>query len=1792
MTKRFKIKSLIAKILIVAMVLCNTGFYTFADSVENMIAEGTDAKEKQDYSIFEGDNIGNNIGDNVGEDNGKGSEDERKDSEGSEYKGEDKGSDTQGEDNNGEDNSGNAPQGENGGTDTAGPDSNGPDSGNNDFDKPNGGKGNDYADEPEGDEPEGDEQKGDKPEGEGQGANSTGLGFELSGEGSLLNQGEEVPNTFAADYEAFANENAELLELLNRYDLTIDTTEKINLLKEIQVSETEDYLVADFNDGKYLLDDSFLNKYGVKNTDRLMGGYGDPASITINFGSAPLAANSTDWTGSAYTTNTVITWNGNQGQLITDVADTTGLPISDGCIKLPNFNNSAWNGFKFDGWVDSKGYTLAGNKLLPSFQYDSEANETYTAKWSRDTTMTKKIKISYKRYVPKGWLSSPATADTTEEGYDLITSFEENSVNHGDNFSKDAEFISGYSISEVIVRIDSETGDDKGAEGLKEIDYTGNNFLSFGSDDMTLDGGNNLSGCMPNHDLYIEYKYTPNTTTSMFRVSFTTSAGDELRADDAQNCLAESIVTYTAPTITNYVYDHSEILTGAADKTDGTLALGDFHVEDEMIVPSTIDANSGAFKGRMPNQEVYLIYYYKLGDMDTEVYIQKETEKDDGTYDIATTPVTVTVGADHQHTATISNLKNRGYGTAIVTARNVMIKEYVAEGGIGGADGYVKYTIESDKTPVLIISYSLDVTSAYWTKLGYYAKDAASGGHGTIGPAPQSKPLTERYIKKCVDPGETYTLAQLTANVIATPNENYKCVWYMKATSDTEKTGDPLPETGISVTGTNFNLFASFEEDPDKWIDVKFENTDNCSLSGTSTFHMLKNTARTAITFPTVVVQQGYVHRQDAGVDRWVNKDTGAVLGDTFTETATYRPAVEASFTGDPYAVKPITYVTYDGNGVGTANLYGTYPDRAYVLADHTDKILKKVKGENVAGAFTGLKQGMTYHMYEALNWGAVPATGSNISTSAPNISDKYVFGVKALNGNYTFDQANETITITPRAGVTYAILDDRYTEVSGWTTTPTFTGLTKGTYYLVVAKDSADTTLTTTSDDVIRNGQVFYTEENDLSTRQYKLVTLGAANVTQGGGTVHPVTGANVYYVSPGTTVKVRSQNNYRTYCVTNNVNLNESALENTFSMPSQDVVITAFATTETDRNKISINTNGANVSLADIQAAFNTLNSETRVAQALADNCTVFHNININKYATNKATVQGLAAGKVAPYEYTIDIVSVVLGLPYQNPNISSVNLQSHLALDKEMIGNKSYALNFGAMSCIYTTDERDIGLATMNLNLAQAISVNYIKQHKVDVTCTTTGIEFEGAYYVNDGNKLTTADNYTELSAKLVNVFDNPTVPADAKEYICDGLKQGTTDFDIANTDIKEKKSLTLNYHLNEDREATKSILTTEIALANDKLNSLTNDGVKAILQAAINTASAIRADQKNKTVAELYAAYETLKAAKEAAEDPSAAEGDDMTVTLDGNGGTLSQNSITIIVGDAYTYDALASVTGSRAGYTLASFNTQANGTGTSITAASVVGTNPSTVLYAIWQATGGGGGSSSGGYRGGGGGGGGGRPMEHALTENRLLAPLNNGLTGDGFSISKGETPFYGNSMVIDESDTSGVFYLFEPATNKLELKVGNKSTLESIANQWVIVHIGDNKYKTYKTDANGSVVAGKFADDMGNVYYINETPGLEYGSLQTGWIQDLNSKFWYYVSPKTGTIVTGWQSIDGKDYYFYKPDGVINSTVTTANSDNMKIYGAMLAGVQTWDGYTIDNHGERVETKPYNFRQQ
>ena len=177
----------------------------------------------------------------------------------------------------------------------------------------------------------------------------------------------------------------------------------------------------------------------------------------------------------------------------------------------------------------------------------------------------------------------------------------------------------------------------------------------------------------------------------------------------------------------------------------------------------------------------------------------------------------------------------------------------------------------------------------------------------------------------------------------------------------------------------------------------------------------------------------------------------------------------------------------------------------------------------------------------------------------------------------------------------------------------------------------------------------------------------------------------------------------------------------------------------------------------------------------------------------------------------------------------------------------------------------------------------------------------------------------------------------------------------------------------------------------------------------------------------------------------------------------------------------------------------------------------------------------------------------------------------------GGSSSSGTSSAFITTTGTWSKDANGWRYTYSNGTYaKGTTTNSNGQTIEHIS--WV--RIGD---KDFAFGSNGYMLTGWVYDDA-KWYYCDENRGKIYG-----WFYDVIDGYWYYFDLKTGEMLTGWQLIDGKSYFFALAPAATTYTFDAAssqwvyaNASNLRPFGSMYAATTTPDNQSVDASGAKV----------
>lgn len=126
-----------------------------------------------------------------------------------------------------------------------------------------------------------------------------------------------------------------------------------------------------------------------------------------------------------------------------------------------------------------------------------------------------------------------------------------------------------------------------------------------------------------------------------------------------------------------------------------------------------------------------------------------------------------------------------------------------------------------------------------------------------------------------------------------------------------------------------------------------------------------------------------------------------------------------------------------------------------------------------------------------------------------------------------------------------------------------------------------------------------------------------------------------------------------------------------------------------------------------------------------------------------------------------------------------------------------------------------------------------------------------------------------------------------------------------------------------------------------------------------------------------------------------------------------------------------------------------------------------------------------------------------------------------------------------------------------------------------------------NTYSWFHFGKDGVMTFGWYRATDTLWYYTSEVSDGNLGMLKKGWHKDAQDGRWYFLDLKTGIMLSGWQKIDGKDYYFASVKDAPGQTWFWKiplgrwiyEALGYKSYGCMYADERTPDGFLVDANG-------------
>ncbi|MFT4104993.1 MAG: InlB B-repeat-containing protein [Lacrimispora sp.] len=175
------------------------------------------------------------------------------------------------------------------------------------------------------------------------------------------------------------------------------------------------------------------------------------------------------------------------------------------------------------------------------------------------------------------------------------------------------------------------------------------------------------------------------------------------------------------------------------------------------------------------------------------------------------------------------------------------------------------------------------------------------------------------------------------------------------------------------------------------------------------------------------------------------------------------------------------------------------------------------------------------------------------------------------------------------------------------------------------------------------------------------------------------------------------------------------------------------------------------------------------------------------------------------------------------------------------------------------------------------------------------------------------------------------------------------------------------------------------------------------------------------------------------------------------------------------------------------------------------------------------------------------------------------------------SKAKPEVPDSGGTFVVNPDNPYDVSY--------------NKPDGTPARDEW----IGDGE-DWYHVNPDGKLNYDWYLEGERTWYKLNKEPGDKFGAALIGWNYEPMDKKRYFFDPSTTKMLTGWQYIDNK-WYFFTPENK-RQTYYGGNDQGWEVdpdvldsplgvldrpYGALFQGEKTPDGYLVDENGAWIQ---------
>ena len=1298
-------------------------------------------------------------------------------------------------------------------------------------------------------------------------------------------------------------------------------------------------------------------------------------------------------------------------------------------------------------------------------------------------------------------------------------------------------------------------------------------------------------------DLTYRYKVDP-TVTFTYTIHHRDSAGNTLAADQSGTLNAEQIFSSQPDTsITGYNYTSFSIVQGGHEN----LTYPNYKTGLDSIGFITLnDQTTGQFSAHMPNQNVEITYIYTADSSNN--LVRRFYDREVANSVLASSVDGIAPGS------TITNMHIPAAGSTVgdklygyIWDSNSTADINPAGSGWGSvnpSDGALNGAMPLSATGPISVDYKLSRDPSKWRAINF-AVAAAPNNEGSVSSVMLGAPTTFLGSDGSAlgnAKADTFNKLSAQGSIPSTSaNRYYKFDgWYMDAAATIPVVPThPLPSGSLPLT-----LYAKFVEDPSMWIDINFAANSNGSVGTPTTLHKPYDYTWGQIQsdLPSTIPVVNY------NFANWSDSANRAMTATTpLVNHATYY----ANFTKDPVtwgltigSIVPTGHLGSDGSGEIRIN--GTTPGNVYVISDKNGKIVAVVTGESV-GSITNVPNlipGAHYDVQEGTPDTIATVGNPTSSVTGSNISSPIDTYVPTVDNNYSvgYDPDNDgmaQIIITPAdPDADYALIDESGNVVNypgsdnGWIGSSgnpskvTFNNLNPNETYTVVARRKGDTSipnpLTKLSDGnaitanpgdmadapkyIVEtvNGEVVSVGSNSVGSNSYtdakagEVVSLHADPVNAAGYNF------KYWQVLAGRAVGVTGKiptNDYTFTMSNSNIvfkavyDLPKVAADDAdadeeirggavgeFGLdPNQIPALAHELTTPQDQSLIGVN--GAKVDYRVIFSKRNASNAESALVKPVSVSGMDHPDAYTPAYALDielERYVDGRKVGRATASNASIDVTA-------QLP-----------AADTDQLDYEIFDVTTGtpvAMSYVGDLDN-NAGLFKFTANLNHTYVVVYSKVFKVVFVDNKPVLDYQ---YLND----TSRNFYHKFKVRRKEAVD------DADYSLDYSLVQAYADGETAGnlvTPFEDIYGVEHNYKNWSKKENTLSVFDPSMKIA------------KATTIYAYYENNKPKVDKARVDLAD------TIQNAKDLLGNPylKAGEADTISSKILEAMDTLAW-ARDILDKDGIDHRRMANY---------AELQQAIDGLLAVINRYSNISNGRLSDRIRRTGGASGGGNSSAG--RG-----------------SILLTPGEKNTTNNKATLE-------GSNVTSFVLGTDGKWET-NPVTGGWSFVLNGGLPLNS---SWAKIQIPDKNgnliSRWYFFDAKSTMVTGWMQDpSTGNWYYMNTGKGELEGQMVLGWVLDTNTNLWYYMDENngvmtsgwhhdpqdgrwyymnnSGAMLTGWQHIGGKDYFF-NPE-VPAPTYEWNNSDmkwdyvktSSRPYGSMYENEKTPDGYTVNANGEKLQ---------